>query len=237
MFNCGIYKITNILNGKMYIGSSKEIKERKSSHFRNLKNGKHHSIYLQNAYDKYGKENFLFEPVIDCLEKELKVYEDYYIGYYQPVYNMCKLSSRYTMTDELWLKLSNRNKGRIVSDETRKKLSEAHKGHVNSKESYEKGTATRRARGMTEKELAWRFGKIPNDETRKKMSLAKLGTTPANVIKCQIYDKLKNITYIANSYREMSELIGLNRVTISAIMNKTEELGLVARERYLGMFL
>lgn len=55
-----LYIILNKENGKFYLGSTKNIKKRKSTHFRQLKKGKHHSIYLQRAYDKYGTDAFIF---------------------------------------------------------------------------------------------------------------------------------------------------------------------------------
>jgi len=56
-----VYKITNKINNKFYIGRTKNFKERKRNHIRLLTNNKHHCIHLQNAWNKYGEENFLFE--------------------------------------------------------------------------------------------------------------------------------------------------------------------------------
>lgn len=53
-----IYHITNKINNKKYIGKTTDIKHRLESHFSDLKNNKHHSIKLQRAYNKYGKDNF-----------------------------------------------------------------------------------------------------------------------------------------------------------------------------------
>lgn len=58
----GIYKIINRVNGKYYVGSSDNVEERLRAHNRALKCGKN-SIYLQNAWNKYGGENFIFEPI------------------------------------------------------------------------------------------------------------------------------------------------------------------------------
>lgn len=65
----GIYKITNVINDKCYIGYSKQIDERKSQHFRQLKNNKHENIKLQRAFNKYGLDNFKVEY--------LKLFDDY----------------------------------------------------------------------------------------------------------------------------------------------------------------
>ncbi len=53
----GTYKIVNKINNKIYYGSSKHIKKHKSQ----LKNNKHHCLYLQRAYNKYGANNFEYE--------------------------------------------------------------------------------------------------------------------------------------------------------------------------------
>ena len=55
-----IYKIINVENGHFYVGSTIEIEKRKKRHFKDLKDGRHHSMYLQRAYDKYGENSFRF---------------------------------------------------------------------------------------------------------------------------------------------------------------------------------
>ena len=59
--NQGVYKIINTVTGKYYIGSSSRLKSRKQQHFDNLKRGVHHNKHLQSSYNKYGKDNFIFE--------------------------------------------------------------------------------------------------------------------------------------------------------------------------------
>ena len=62
----GIYKITNILNGKSYIGLSSNIKQRWVQHKRNLNNNVHHNLHLQSAWNKYGKKYFTFSVLEYC---------------------------------------------------------------------------------------------------------------------------------------------------------------------------
>ena len=65
----GVYKITNKINGKCYIGKSIDIKARFSDHKKpsNLKS--HYKIY--KAFVKYGVENFNFEVLSKCPKEYL----------------------------------------------------------------------------------------------------------------------------------------------------------------------
>lgn len=62
----GIYKITCIGNGKIYIGQSTNIETRWKDHIRRLKTGKHDNQHLQNAFNKYGDKSFIFEVIEEC---------------------------------------------------------------------------------------------------------------------------------------------------------------------------
>jgi len=66
MKKTGIYKITNVITGKVYIGSTTNFKNRWSSHICRLKNNTHHSIKLQNSVNKHNIENFKFEVLEEC---------------------------------------------------------------------------------------------------------------------------------------------------------------------------
>lgn len=73
----GIYKITNKLNNKCYIGQSVHIERRWQEHC--LPSAKS-AIAL--AIKKYGKDNFSFEILEECLIEELDLKEDYYMKYF-----------------------------------------------------------------------------------------------------------------------------------------------------------
>lgn len=74
--NVGIYKITNLVNGKFYIGSSSNLKKRFYEHRRELNLGIHTNKHLQSAWNKYGEENFKFE-VIETIDGELTLDNQY----------------------------------------------------------------------------------------------------------------------------------------------------------------
>ena len=70
--NIGIYKITNLINNKFYIGSSSDLKKRLYEHRRELNLGVHANKHLQSAWNKYGEENFKFEiPPVDSATSTL----------------------------------------------------------------------------------------------------------------------------------------------------------------------
>ena len=59
----GIYKIANLVNGKRYIGGSVNLKHRLVCHKSGLRRGRHKNPHLQNAWNKYGEENFEFKII------------------------------------------------------------------------------------------------------------------------------------------------------------------------------
>lgn len=76
----GIYKFTNKLNDKSYIGQSIHIERRFQEHCQTaLRNPK---TIFHYALKKYGIENFTFEVIEYCNEEELDNKEIYYINYY-----------------------------------------------------------------------------------------------------------------------------------------------------------
>lgn len=85
----GIYKITNLKNKKVYIGQTKECFERRYFHHRwCLTHNQHHSKLLQNDWNIYGSEEFVFE-VIETIDDVslLDPYEQKYIKQYNATDN------------------------------------------------------------------------------------------------------------------------------------------------------
>ena len=64
----GIYKIINVVNNKFYVGSAVDFKRRKTRHFSELRTKKHNNSKLQNAWNKYGEQAFVFVIVEDLPE-------------------------------------------------------------------------------------------------------------------------------------------------------------------------
>lgn len=93
-----IYSIINLKNGKQYIGSTSNLYRRKQKHFYLLRSNKHHSLSLQNSWNKNSEEDFKFiilkelDDEEDCYIEEQK-YLDRYKTYNKKYgYNMSKYS-------------------------------------------------------------------------------------------------------------------------------------------------
>ena len=81
----GVYKITNIITGEFYIGSSKDIKLRWVVHKRPSTHKRYPNVKLYKAMASYGLDNFTFE-IIEKTDN-LKEREQYYIEQLKPSYN------------------------------------------------------------------------------------------------------------------------------------------------------
>jgi group I intron endonuclease len=75
----GIYKIQCKVDNKIYIGYSSDVKKRFSIHKYKLSKNKHENSYLQNAWNKHGKDNFSFILLEECLIELCINREDYYV--------------------------------------------------------------------------------------------------------------------------------------------------------------
>src|SRR5947209_3441719 len=91
----GVYKWTNLVNGKVYIGSAARSFEVRLSHYKSrFKVGKCHNTHLQRAWDKYGSHNLVFSVVERCLPINCEGREAFWIAYYDATnpecgYNQC----------------------------------------------------------------------------------------------------------------------------------------------------
>ena len=117
-----IYKITNTINNKIYIGqTTKTIQERFNNHIKKAK--QHTNRYLYDAMNKYGYEKFIIEKIEEINNDKLDEREIFWISFYHS--NNPQFGYNMTMGGgggDTWT--NNPHK-----EETSKKISEANKGH------------------------------------------------------------------------------------------------------------
>ena len=163
-----VYKITNTVNGKAYIGISTHEPEK-----RRIKD--HLSGYgnriIAKAVRKYGKDAFNYEILeANVFDEFLPDLEVAYIAHFNTVvpngYNLTSGGEvAKTLSDETRRKIGEAGKGKLISAEHRRKLSEAHKGKKKPPFSAE------HRRKMSEAHK----GKTHSAEARRKMSETRKG--------------------------------------------------------------
>lgn len=80
----GIYKVTNIINGKVYIGRSVDIGTRWKRHIWDSNNpsSKEYNSLFHKDLREFGKDKFDFEILEECEEELLNEKEKYWINYF-----------------------------------------------------------------------------------------------------------------------------------------------------------
>lgn len=155
-----IYKIINTVNGKFYVGSTTNTRERFRTHRNRLRKGKHHTKHLQSAWNKYGETAFIFHVIETVPEgQSLREAEDRWLAEHvgQP---HCYNKSKYSDTPMRGIaKEDHPSFGRPKSEEERQAISRT------LKEFY--------AQDITNHP---RFGKEHSEETKEKIRQAKLSS-------------------------------------------------------------
>ena len=185
-----IYKITNKINGKVYIGQTTKTLEWRWKHHCNVKSC---CTYLRKALDKYGVENFTIEQIDSAVtQDELNEKERYWIKHYNSLapngYNLTSGGEHPTVTDVTREKLSTIRKGKrphAFDDTFRQKISEIAKTRVGEKNPM--------------------YGRKHTEEARKRMSEVNIGRVSPNKGK-----KLSEETKLKISQSHKGKYVGEN---------------------------
>lgn len=182
----GIYKIVNLRNNKVYIGSAKNLNERKDRHFADLSKNTHRNKHLQRAFNLYGESIFEFTVLEKLGDYNKEIYfsnEDKWMAVYDSRnpelgYNIAAASGGGHLgckhTKETKKKISQSmlkdhpTKGRPLSEEHKSKISKSNLGKIISEESKEKNR-------QWQLEHNPRRGKKCSEEHKSKISKANSG--------------------------------------------------------------
>ena len=210
----GIYCIQNKINKKTYVGQSVDIQKRWKYHISHLNNNSHDNLYLQKAWNKYGKDNFSFRVLEICSQSELNEKETMWCNKFRPlVYNLGATGRQHTMSESTKEKmrlanLGNKNgfygkthtkqtkellaklkKGTHLSYETRQKISEKNKGKIGY----------------------WRGKKRSDEDIKKAIRFKKVNQ----------YDLDHNFIKLWNSIKEASLTLNINLNSIIRVCKGT----------------
>lgn len=191
-YQSGIYQIRNLVNDKVYVGQSRNIKNRKTQHRRELIDGKHYNKHLQRSLKKHGLDKFVFEVIEYCPEDVLNDRERYWIKrrgseYADRGYNM---AYAYTLFKEY-------DKNREINKSKRKPNTFEYTEDIKTK--FQKSIA-----------MYWE-----NDNNRIKHSIAtsKIEIDKAKEIKRMLHDDL------SLSCNQIAEQLGVSLATVTHIQN------------------
>lgn len=195
---CGIYKIVNNINGKIYIGQSINIKSRWKDHINALNRGDSSCTLLQRAWNKYGQENFSFEILELCSEDMLDEIEIKYINNYDSCNSGYNIESggnkNKHLSDETKEKIKTSRIGKKLSDDAKKKMSQSRIGANNGmygknhsdiskqkmSDSKKGKLGHRQTNYQKERARISNLGKAMSNETKNKISEANKGNVPHN---------------------------------------------------------
>ena len=149
----GIYNILNLMSGKLYVGSTNNLRKRRNSHFNDLRHNKHACHHLQNSFNKFGESFFKFVCVEFCPEADLMKREQYWLDLLWNEGNLYNIyREAYSVrgpnhplygqkrSDEIKAKISKKRKLQVIkhSAETKEKIRQKSLTHRHSPESKEK---------------------------------------------------------------------------------------------------
>lgn len=187
-----IYKITNTLNGMVYIGATRKDpdKTRKRDHLK-VRAPSNSNRKVREAVAEYGEDAFTFEILhVDVPDEDLDALENTEIAKHN-----CVSPDGYNLMDE----------NGSPCDETRQKMSEAHKGKTHSDESRRKMSENHPMKRpeVRRKHAEAMKGKTHSEETKRKMSENSAMKRPE--VRQKMSEALKGRTVSEESRRKMSE--------------------------------
>lgn len=229
------------------MGSSFDIAKRIKNHFSRLKTKNHINPHLQASYDKYGKDNFIWEILEQCSVDSLLEREQFWMDetrcYDRSVgFNNCiKADSPlgYKHTDENKKRMSELKKGKKLKPEHVAKISKVNIGRKHSQETKRKMSESKLGKknpmfGVKEDEdhkkermkgclsvPRWNKGLTKNDDSRILKLASRKNKTPPNALKCKLLNKKTGEIWTADSLAKLADKCPISLPTIHRLKNGT----------------
>jgi group I intron endonuclease len=220
----GIYKITNLINNKIYIGQSTDIIKRWSD-YKNLHCKKQPKLYA--SLKKYGVDSHKFEIINECDIEQLNNLERYYQDLYNVLDRKCGLNCTLTksndrtgkLSEETRKKIGEKHKGKIVSNETRLKMSESAKQMTKETKNKisESNKGKKRSEETKNKMREKAKGRKASEETKIKMSEKRKGRKVSEETKIKMSESQKGKKLSEEQIRKTSD--GLKRLYANGYIN------------------
>lgn len=211
----GIYRITCVATGKIYIGSAVNLRKRRKEHFGSLQRNEHHNIKLQRAWNKYGPDAFAFDILEYVMFPVMLIpREQHWLDKVQP----------FDKNGFNILKVAGSSLGRVVSQSSREKSRATQLGRPSTRvgwkptpEQIEHHRRVMTGYKQTEEHkhnaAITRIGKKRSPETKDKMRQSALGHTPNNT-KEFILTSPDGVKYLVYHLRNFCKQHGLSAGTL-----------------------
>jgi group I intron endonuclease len=244
-----VYKITNSINNKCYIGITSNLKKRLKDHIRFSINNYKIKGYIHKSIQKYGVDKFTVEILCECeTDLDLNEKEQYYIKLHNSAnsdfgYNLTLGGNREIPNKEtIEKKIKNSHKVKVAQYDLKGNLI---KSYVSIKEASRELNISdsdihrchkknwSRNNFMFKKYENIPLTKIKPYIDNKGVNLSKMykGKNSYNSCKCQALNKITNETIYANSLLELAELLNIHKSTIFTILkNKKHKKWLISKE-------
>lgn len=186
----GVYQIRNLVNNKIYIGSTTtSFIYRWRQHCSKLKMGKHDNAHLQSSYIKYGDSNFEYTVLyVGISTEDIRAKEQEWINFL----DTCNPSKGYNLEPTV--------DRHSRSEDTKKKIS-----------MNRRGKCVGPANGF--------YGKTHSEEVRNRIRQARLGKKMSDATKAKIVEKRKIKVKINGviypSIKEAAQELGMSKATLS----------------------
>lgn len=217
----GIYRIVNTATGDCYVGSSIHFERRKRWHFNALRRNGHHSTYMQRSFNVHGEGVFVWEIIEELVpdKKLLEERETYWIQTLQPAYNGSTVTStrlganltpeQHTRlvermnTPEMRRKISEGNKGKIVTEAARAKIREARAKQEITPAMHEALKQGQEIRKQVNPKP--RLGMKSSEETRRKIAEKATGRTMSEETRQKQSERKRGIKQSEELIKKRSE--------------------------------